>query len=121
MCFEYFGVFGRKNTLRYGLICGGFPVVGVSGYLIFLIIFNMCQPAGWIFEKNIKKLEKTSKKVSAPSSKAEKNKVKNTRTKSSTKRTSKTKPVSIIEHYELPYRYNAVSYTHLTLPTTSRV
>ena len=55
MCFEYFGVFGRKNTLRYGLICGGFPVVGVSGYLIFLIIFNMCQPAGWIFEKNIKK------------------------------------------------------------------
>lgn len=36
MCFEYFGVFGRKNTLRYGLICGGFPVVGVSGYLIFL-------------------------------------------------------------------------------------
>ena len=75
-------------------------------------------------EKNIKKLEKgskkvtttslkseknktkTSKKVSAPSSKAEKNKVKNTRTKSSTKRTVKTKPVSIIEHYELPYRYN---------------
>ena len=57
-------------------------------------------------EKNIKKLEKTSKKVSAPSSKAEKNKVKNTRTKSSTKRTAKTKPVSIIEHYELPYRYN---------------
>lgn len=54
MYFEYFGVFGRKNTLRYGLICGGFPVVGVSGYLIFLIIFNMCQPAGWIFEKNIK-------------------------------------------------------------------
>lgn len=53
MCFEYFGVFGRKNTLRYGLICGGFPVVGVSGYLIFLIIFNMCQPAGWIFEKKI--------------------------------------------------------------------
>ena len=57
MCFEYFGVFGRKNTLRYGLICGGFPVVGVSGYLIFLIIFNMCQPAGWIFEKNIKKFQ----------------------------------------------------------------
>ena len=57
-------------------------------------------------EKNIKKLEKTSKKVSAQSSKAEKNKVKNTRTKSSTKRTAKTKPVSIIEHYELPYRYN---------------
>lgn len=56
MCFEYFGVFGRKNTLRYGLICGGFPVVGVSGYLIFLIIFNMCQPAGWIFEKNIKNI-----------------------------------------------------------------
>ena len=57
MCFEYFGVFGRKNTLRYGLICGGFPVVGVSGYLIFLIIFNMCQPAGWIFEKNIKNIK----------------------------------------------------------------
>ena len=38
---------------------------------------------------DIKKLEKTSKKVSAPSSKAEKNKVKNTRTKSSTKRTAK--------------------------------
>ena len=57
MCFEYFGVFGRKNTLRYGLICGGFPVVGVSGYLIFLRIFNMCQPAGWIFEKNIKNIK----------------------------------------------------------------
>ena len=57
MYFEYFGVFGRKNTLRYGLICGGFPVVGVSGYLIFLIIFNMCQPAGWIFEKNIKNIK----------------------------------------------------------------
>ena len=57
-------------------------------------------------EKNMKKLEKTSKKVSAQSSKAEKNKVKNTRTKISTKRTAKTKPVSIIEHYELPYRYN---------------
>ena len=62
MCFEYFGVFGRKNTLRYGLICGGFPVVGVSGYLIFLIIFNMCQPAGWIFEKNIKKNEINNRK-----------------------------------------------------------
>ena len=57
-------------------------------------------------EKNIKKLEKTSKKVSATSSKAEKNKVKTTRTKSPTKKTTKTKPVSIIEHYELPYRYN---------------
>ena len=26
--------------------------------------------------------------------------------KEATKRTAKTKPVSIIEHYELPYRYN---------------
>ena len=53
-------------------------------------------------EKNIKKLEKNSKKVSTTSSKSEKSKTKT----SKTKRTTKTEPVSIIEHYELPYRYN---------------
>ena len=53
-------------------------------------------------EKNIKKLEKNSKKVSTTSSKSEKSKTKT----SKTKKTTKTEPISIIENYELPYRYN---------------
>ena len=57
-------------------------------------------------EKNIKKLENDSKKISNKSSKIEKNKSKTSKHKSSPKRTHKTEPVSIIEHYELPYRYN---------------
>ena len=57
-------------------------------------------------EKNIKKLEKSSKKVITTSSKSEKSKTKTSKTKVSTQKTTKTEPVSIIEHYELPYRYN---------------
>ncbi len=57
-------------------------------------------------EKNIKKLEKNSKKVITTSSKSEKSKTKTSKTKVSTQKTTKTEPVSIIEHYELPYRYN---------------
>ena len=57
-------------------------------------------------EKNIKKLEKGSKKVTTTSLKSEKSKIKTSKTKISTKRTTKIEPVSIIEHYELPYRYN---------------
>ena len=57
-------------------------------------------------EKNIKKLEKSSKKVVTTSSKSEKSKTKTSKTKISTQKTTKTEPVSIIEHYELPYRYN---------------
>lgn len=57
-------------------------------------------------EKNIKKLEKTSKKASTTSSKTEKSKVKTSRKKVSNKRNPKAEPVSIIEHCELPYRYN---------------
>lgn len=57
-------------------------------------------------EKNIKKLEKNSKKVTTTSSKSEKSKTKASKIKVSTKKTTKTEPVSIIEHYELPYRYN---------------
>lgn len=57
-------------------------------------------------EKNIKKLEKSSKKVVTTSSKSEKSKTKTSKTKVSTQKTTKTEPVSIIEHYELPYRYN---------------
>ena len=53
-------------------------------------------------EKNIKKLEKNSKKVSTTSSKSEKSKTKT----SKTKKTTKKEPISIIENYELPYRYN---------------
>ena len=62
MCFEYFGVFGRKNTLRYGLICGGFPVVGVSGYLIFLIIFTIKALIKYVKSKDIKKEKSLIKK-----------------------------------------------------------
>ena len=54
-------------------------------------------------EKNIKKLESDSKKISSKSSKIEKSK---SRTRNSSKKITKTEPVSIIEHYELPYRYN---------------
>lgn len=54
-------------------------------------------------EKNIKKLESDSKKISSKSSKIEKSK---SRTRNSSKKITKTDPVSIIEHYELPYRYN---------------
>ena len=54
-------------------------------------------------EKNIKKLEIDSKKISSKSSKIEKSK---SRTRNSSKKITKTEPVSIIEHYELPYRYN---------------
>ena len=54
-------------------------------------------------EKNIKKLENDSKKISSKSSKIEKSK---SRTRNSSKKITKTEPVSIIEHYELPYRYN---------------
>ena len=57
-------------------------------------------------EKNIKKLEKSSKKVITTSSKSEKSKTKTSKTKVSTQKTTKIEPVSIIEHYELPYRYN---------------
>ena len=57
-------------------------------------------------EKNIKKLEKSSKKVITTSSKSEKSKTKTSKIKVSTQKTTKTEPVSIIEHYELPYRYN---------------
>ena len=57
-------------------------------------------------EKNIKKLEKSSKKITTTSSKSEKSKTKTSRTKVSTKKIAKTDPISIIEHYELPYRYN---------------
>jgi len=57
-------------------------------------------------EKNIKKLEKNSKKVTKTSSKSEKIKEKTSRTKIANKKIVKPEPVSIIEHYELPYRYN---------------
>ena len=57
-------------------------------------------------EKNIKKLESDSKKISSKSSKIEKSKSKTSRTRKSSKKITKTDPVSIIEHYELPYRYN---------------
>ena len=57
-------------------------------------------------EKNIKKLESDSKKISSKSSKIEKSKSKTSRTRKSSKRITQTAPVSIIEHYELPYRYN---------------
>ena len=57
-------------------------------------------------EKNIKKLESDSKKISSKSSKIEKSKSKTSRTRKSSKKITKTEPVSIIEHYELPYRYN---------------
>lgn len=57
-------------------------------------------------EKNIKKLESDSKKISSKSSKIEKSKSRTSRTRNSSKRITKTEPVSIIEHYELPYRYN---------------
>lgn len=57
-------------------------------------------------EKNIKKLEKNSKKVTKTSSKSEKIKEKTSRTKVANKKVVKPEPVSIIEHYELPYRYN---------------
>lgn len=57
-------------------------------------------------EKNIKKLEKNSKKVTKTSSKSEKIKEKTSRTKVANKKIVKPEPVSIIEHYELPYRYN---------------
>ena len=57
-------------------------------------------------EKNIKKLESDSKKISSKSSKIEKSKSRTSRTRNSSKKITKTDPVSIIEHYELPYRYN---------------
>lgn len=57
-------------------------------------------------EKNIKKLENDSKKISSKSSKIEKSKSRTSRTRNSSKKITKTEPVSIIEHYELPYRYN---------------
>ena len=57
-------------------------------------------------EKNTKKLEKDSKKVSTTSSKLEKGKAKTSKTKNSSRKVTKTEPISIIEHYELPYRYN---------------
>lgn len=57
-------------------------------------------------EKNIKKLESDSKKISSKSSKIEKSKSRTSRTRNSSKKITKTEPVSIIEHYELPYRYN---------------
>ncbi len=57
-------------------------------------------------EKNIKKLESDSKKISSKSSKIEKSKSKTSRTRKSSKKITQTAPVSIIEHYELPYRYN---------------
>lgn len=57
-------------------------------------------------EKNTKKLEKDSKKVSTTSSKLEKVKAKTSKTKNSSRKVTKTEPISIIEHYELPYRYN---------------
>ena len=57
-------------------------------------------------EKNIKKLEIDSKKISSKSSKIEKSKSRTSRTRNSSKKITKTDPVSIIEHYELPYRYN---------------
>lgn len=57
-------------------------------------------------EKNIKKLEKNSKKVTKTFSKSEKIKEKTSRTKVANKKIVKTEPISIIEHYELPYRYN---------------
>ena len=57
-------------------------------------------------EKNIKKLEIDSKKISSKSSKIEKSKSRTSRTRNSSKKITKTEPVSIIEHYELPYRYN---------------
>ena len=57
-------------------------------------------------EKNIKKLENDSKKISSKSSKIEKSKSRTSRTRNSSKKITKTDPVSIIEHYELPYRYN---------------
>ena len=57
-------------------------------------------------EKNIKKLENDTKKISSKSSKIEKSKSRTSRTRNSSKKITKTEPVSIIEHYELPYRYN---------------
>lgn len=57
-------------------------------------------------EKNTKKLEKDSKKVSTTSSKLEKGKEKTSKAKNSSRKVTKTEPISIIEHYELPYRYN---------------
>ena len=57
-------------------------------------------------EKNIKKLESDSKKISSKSSKIEKSKSRTSRTRNSSKKITKTEPVSIIEHYELPYRNN---------------
>lgn len=56
-------------------------------------------------EKNIKKLEKNEKNISQ-TSKTEKSKSKISKGKKVTKAVTKTEPISVIEHYELPYRYN---------------